>query len=78
MRACAVATVEARCIEQTGATIPSISDAANRWPRLRHVGPPPPASGYSMKYFEVRRYGVTGTSSTGNITRPGRGLESFQ
>ena len=62
----AVATVEARCIEQTGATIPSISEAANHLPRLRHIAPPPPASGYSLKYFEVRRYGITATSNTGN------------
>lgn len=62
----AVATVEARCIEETGTSIPSVSDAANHLPRLRHVAPPPPASGYSLKYFEVRRYGITSTSSTGN------------
>jgi hypothetical protein len=62
----AVATVETRCIEETGTSIPSVSDAANHLPRLRHVAPPPPASGYSLKYFEVRRYGITSTSSTGN------------
>lgn len=62
----AVATVEARCIEETGTSIPSLSDAANHLPRQRHVGPPPPGSGFSMKYFEVRRYGITATSSTGN------------
>jgi hypothetical protein len=62
----AVATVEARCIEETGTLIPSLSDAANHLPRQRHVGPPPKGSGFSMKYFEVRRYGITATSSTGN------------
>jgi hypothetical protein len=62
----AIATVEARCIEETGASIPSLSDAANHLPRQRHVGPPPSGSGFSMKYFEVRRYGVTATSRTGN------------
>jgi hypothetical protein len=62
----AVATIEARCIEETGTSIPSLGTAANHLPRLRHVAPPPPASGYSLKYFEVRRYGITATSSTGN------------
>jgi hypothetical protein len=62
----AAATVEARCIEETGTSIPALGDAANHLPRLRHVGPPPMGSGFSMKYFEVRRYGVTATSSTGN------------
>ena len=62
----AVATVEARCIEETGTSIPSLSDEANHLPRQRHVGPPPAGSGFSMKYFEARRYGVTATSSTGN------------
>ena len=62
----AVATVEARCIEETGTSIPSLGESANRLPRLRHVGPPPQASGYSLKYFEARRYGITATSSTGN------------
>lgn len=62
----AVATVETRCIEQTGVSIPSLSDAANHLPRLRHIAPPPPASGYSLKYFEARRYGITATSNTGN------------
>jgi hypothetical protein len=62
----AVATVEARCIEETGTSIPSLGNAATHLPRLRHVGSPPMGSGFSMKYFEVRRYGVTATSSTGN------------
>ena len=39
---------------------------ANKLPKQRHIVPPPPGSGYSMKYFEVRRYGVTVTSATGN------------
>jgi hypothetical protein len=61
-----VATVEARCIEETGTSIPGLSDAANHLPSQRHVGPPPSGSGFSMKYFEVRRYGITATSRTGN------------
>jgi hypothetical protein len=62
----AVASVEARCIEETGATIASLSDAANHLPQQRHIGPPPASSGYSLRYFEIRRYGVTATSTTGN------------
>ena len=62
-----VATVEIRCIEETATPIPSpFSDAANNIPRQPHIGPPPPGSGYSLKYFEVRRYGVTATSDDGN------------
>ena len=61
-----MATVEARCIEETGAVIASLSDAANHLPQLRHIGPPPARSGFSLKYFEVRRYGITATSATGN------------
>jgi len=63
----AVATVEVRCIEETATPIPApFSDAANNIPRQPHVGPPPPGSGYSLKYFEVRRYGITATSTNGN------------
>ena len=35
-------------------------------PQQAHIGPPPTGSGYSLKYFEVRRYAVTGTSDNGN------------
>ena len=62
----AVASVEARCIEDTGAVITSLSASANAVPQLKHVGPPPNGAGYSMKFFEARRYAVTGTSTTGN------------
>jgi hypothetical protein len=63
----AVATVEVRCIEQTATPIPPpFSDAANNIPRQPHIGAPPAGSGYSLKYFEVRRYGITGTSTNGN------------
>jgi len=61
-----VATIEVRCIENTGATIAALSNAANDLPVRSHTGPPPDGSGYSLKYFEVRRYGVTATSATGN------------
>jgi hypothetical protein len=62
----AVATVEVRCIEQTATPISSFSDAANNIPHQQHIGPPPLGSGYSLKYFEVRRYGLTATSTNGN------------
>jgi hypothetical protein len=62
-----VAIVEARCIlDEVLETPPALSDAANNLPTMPHVGPPPPGSGYSLKYFVVRRYGVTATSATGN------------
>jgi len=69
-----VANIEIRVIENndTGGTVTTtapfdtVSDAANDIPALPHIGPPPPGSGYSMKHFEVRRYGVTTTSATGN------------
>ena len=61
-----VATIEARCIEKTGTSIDTLSDAANRLPHQNHISPPPLGSGFSLKYFEVRRYGVTATSTDGN------------
>ena len=39
---------------------------ANTLPLQQHIAPPPPGSGFSLKYFEVRRYGITATSATGN------------
>jgi len=60
------ATVEVRCIEETGTAVAGLSDAANDLPAIPHITPPPAGSGYSLKYFEVRRYGITTTSSTGN------------
>jgi hypothetical protein len=63
----AVATVEVRCVEQTATPIPPpFSNAANNIPRQPHIGAPPPGSGYSLKYFEVRRYSLTATSTNGN------------
>jgi Tfp pilus assembly protein PilX len=63
----AVATVEVRCIEDTATPIPApFSAAANNIPRQPHIGPPPAGSGYSLKYFEVRRYSITASSINGN------------
>ena len=61
-----VARVEVRCIENSGTPIVGLSAAANNLPLQRHIAPPPEGSGYSLKYFEVRRYGITATSATGN------------
>jgi len=61
-----IATIEARCIENSGTSIAGLSEAANRLPHQNHISPPPKGSGYSLKYFEVRRYGVTATSTDGN------------
>ncbi len=58
--------VEIRNIEDTGTAIGGLSTEANNLPPQPHVGPPPIGSGYSVKYFEVRRYGITTTSQNGN------------
>jgi hypothetical protein len=62
----AVATVEVRYIHEVASPVPGLSDAANTLPLQKHIGPPPSGSGFSLKYFEVRRYGITATSATGN------------
>ena len=62
----AVATVEVRCIESSATPISSFSEAANNIPQQPHIGSPPPGSGYSLKYFEIRRYSLTATSTEGN------------
>jgi Tfp pilus assembly protein PilX len=61
-----VASVEVRCIESTATPVSGLSNSANKIPRQAHIGPAPAGSGYSMKYFEVRRYAVTATSTNGN------------
>ena len=52
-------TFEIRCIEATGTAIAApfgdLSDAADNLPVMQHVSIPPVGSGYSLKYFEVRR-----------------------
>ena len=60
------ATVEVRYIGDLGATLGGLSTAANDIPLVAHIGPPPADSGYSVTHFEIRRYGVTTTSATGN------------
>ena len=60
-----VANVEVRCVlkEQSDT---SLTEAADDLPLQPHVGPPPVGSGYSLKYFVARRYGITATSAKGN------------
>jgi hypothetical protein len=61
--------IEIRCIESTGTDIApagTLSAGANDLPLMQHVTVPPPGSGYSLKYFEVRKYGITGTALNGN------------
>lgn len=60
--------VEIRCIEDTGNDISGLSERANNLPVRLHRDSPPKGSGYSMKYFEVRRYGITTTSLIGETT----------
>jgi hypothetical protein len=62
-----IATIEARCITATPSDT-ALSDEADKLPQQPHIGPPPAGRGYSLRYFEVRRYGITGKSSDGNTT----------
>jgi len=60
--------MEIRCIESTGTDISpagTLTDAANNLPAQQHITVPPVGSGYSLKSFEVRKYGITGTASNG-------------
>jgi hypothetical protein len=62
----AVARVEVRCIESSGTPVSGLENDSNNLPLQPHIGPPPTGSGYSLKYFEVRRYGITAFSNNGN------------
>ena len=57
--------IEVRCIEGSGTGIGALSNEANNLPTQQHITIPPIGSGYSLKYFEVRKYGITGTASNG-------------
>ncbi|UCG06193.1 MAG: hypothetical protein JSV83_20140 [Desulfobacterales bacterium] len=60
-----VATIEVRPImDEVKDT--SLTNPADNLPLQPHKGPPPVNSGYSLKYFEIRRYGITTTSTNGN------------
>ncbi len=56
------AKIEIRCIQDTNLNIAN----TNNLPFDKHIHPPPPGSGYSLRNYEVRRYGVTATSTRGN------------
>lgn len=60
-----VATIEARCVT-INASDTALSQPADTLPLQSHIAPPPEGSGYSLKYFEVRRYGITASSTDGN------------
>ncbi|UCE54279.1 MAG: hypothetical protein JSV31_02230 [Desulfobacterales bacterium] len=60
-----LALVEVRCIRNSDYDSP-LTDAADNLPMQPHTSSPPVGSGYSLKYFEVRRYAITATSTDGN------------
>ena len=60
------ALVEIRDVESTGTAIAALSAFANNVPADNHLGPPPVNSGYSLKYFQIRKYAVSATSTNGN------------
>jgi len=62
-----IAGIEVRCITDSPSDT-DLSDEADNLPLQPHIAPPPAGSGYSLKYFEVRRYGITGRSTDGNTT----------
>jgi Tfp pilus assembly protein PilX len=59
-------TIEIRCIESSGTNIAQLTSSANNLPVRRHISSPPVGSGYSLRDYEVRRYGITATSTRGN------------
>jgi hypothetical protein len=56
--------VEVRCVEPTQSNIATLTRAANNIPSGRHIAPPPINSGYSARYFKIRKYAVTATDLT--------------
>jgi hypothetical protein len=60
-----VATIEARCITPEFSDT-DLSEQADNLPKQPHIAPPPTGSHYSLKYFEIRRYGLTATSTDGS------------
>jgi len=63
--------VEIRCIESTGTPISGLSDPANDLPLQQHKAPPPAGSGYSLNDYEIRRHGITATSTDGSSIQIG-------
>ena len=62
-----IADIEVRCITASPSNT-GLSAEADNLPLQSHISPPPTGSGYSLKYFEVRRYGMTAKSTDGNTT----------
>lgn len=58
-------TVEIRCIKGTAAPVAGLTPGANDLPVQQHITVPPVGSGYSLKYFEVRKYGITARQGIG-------------
>jgi len=68
-----ISEIQVRCIrndysDDDSALTAELSAAANTLPQQSHINPPPTGSGYSLRYFEVRRYGITAKSNDGNTT----------
>jgi Tfp pilus assembly protein PilX len=64
--------LEIRCIVTPYAYNNNVSPEANNLPVMQHIAPPPPGSGYSLKNFEVRKYGITAkTNTTNNVVQFG-------
>jgi len=63
--------IEIRCIESTGTPIGGLSIPANKLPLQQHRDSPPAGSGYSLKDYEIRRYGITATSTEGSSIQIG-------
>ena len=61
-----VAMVEVRNIVATAVDFGGLSDNADDLPLRLNEETPPEGSGFSMKYFKVRNYGITATSLNGN------------
>jgi len=50
---------------------------ADDLPVMDHISPPPAGSGYSVLFFETRKYGVTSTSTNGNTLLQVSGFKVF-
>ncbi|MBW1615917.1 MAG: pilus assembly PilX N-terminal domain-containing protein [Deltaproteobacteria bacterium] len=57
--------LEIRHIINPEKKVKGLSKAANNLPIQSHTAPPPPDSGFGIKDFEIKRYGITATSANG-------------
>ncbi|WP_319524141.1 pilus assembly PilX N-terminal domain-containing protein [uncultured Desulfosarcina sp.] len=58
-----VATIQVRCIEDSQTEVFD-GDVGDEIPAMSHTASPPSGSGYSAKYFQIRRYSITSTSTS--------------